>query len=214
MPIAAINPVWSVLAVNMLPVFGAAVFGWSVLTLMLFYWFENIVLGVINAVKMLIEGLASHSAISAATLVFLLPFFAFHYGLFCGVHGIFLFALFGGPEGIDDNFDIPDLPGRVFDILTANSMAMWSAVLMVAFHLFVFCVDWLANARWKGVEPAVQMFVPYGRIVLVHVTIIFGGFIVLLFGQPILAAALLALLKTGAEVGRIRLTDTRETLAE
>jgi hypothetical protein len=42
---------------------------------------------------------------------------------------------------------------------------------------------------------------PYGRVVVLHMTIIFGGFVVLSLGQPVAAVALLALLKTGLEMG-------------
>ncbi|MBI3677876.1 MAG: hypothetical protein HY243_14805 [Proteobacteria bacterium] len=208
-----VNPVWIVVLFNALPVISAVTFGWSVLTLLLLYWFENVVLGVINAAKMLVAGVANGNTTSMVSLVFILPFFAFHYGMFCAVHGVFLFVLFGPASGIGDNFDMADLPGRVIDVLTASPFVLWNVVLLTAFHLFVFLTDWVGKGRWRGVEPAVQMFAPYGRVVVIHITILVGAFAVLLFGQPLLAVALLAVLKTALEVGWIKFTAARESLA-
>ena len=208
-----VNPVWIVILFNVLPVISAVTFGWSVLTLLLLYWFENVVLGVINAVKMLIVGLANGNMTNAASLAFMLPFFVFHYGMFCAVHGVFLFALFGSSNGIGDNFDMADLPGRVIDVLSASPFVLWNVLLLTAFHVFVFLTDWVGNGRWRGVEPGVQMFAPYGRVVVIHITILVGAFAVLLFGQPILAVVLLAVLKTALEVGWIKFTAARESLA-
>ena len=41
---------------------------------------------------------------------------------------------------------------------------------------------------------------PYQRVVVLHVTVLAGGFVVLLLGQPTLALVLLVLLKTGADL--------------
>lgn len=39
-------------AANMLPLLGVLIFGWSTFEIVLLYWFENVVLGVINVLKM------------------------------------------------------------------------------------------------------------------------------------------------------------------
>ena len=41
---------------------------------------------------------------------------------------------------------------------------------------------------------------PYQRVILLHVTVLAGGFVVMLLGQPLLALVLLVLLKTAVDV--------------
>jgi hypothetical protein len=41
---------------------------------------------------------------------------------------------------------------------------------------------------------------PYGRVVVLHLTVLFGGWIVLTIGSPLLALVLLVALKTAADV--------------
>jgi hypothetical protein len=211
--VAGVNPVWIVLLFNALTVTSAALFGWSALTLLLLYWFENLVVGAVNVAKIVIVGLANGSTINAATLVFIVPFFVFHYGMFCAVHGVFLFVLFGSPAGIGNDIDMSELPARVFGVLTSSAFVLWNVVLLTAYQLYIFAADWLGNARWRGVEPGVQMFAPYGRVAVIHITILVGAFAVLLFGQPLFAVILLAVLKTALEVGWLKFTAARATLA-
>jgi uncharacterized membrane protein AbrB (regulator of aidB expression) len=45
------------------------------------------------------------------------------------------------------------------------------------------------------------MFRPYGRVMVLHVVILLGGFLVQLLGSPAPALALLVLLKTGLDLG-------------
>ena len=41
---------------------------------------------------------------------------------------------------------------------------------------------------------------PYQRVILLHVTVLAGGFVVMLLGQPLLALVLLVLLKTAVDL--------------
>ncbi len=103
----------------MIPVAGVVFFGWRVLDVMLLYWAENVVIGVINVLRMAVSrgGLgvgdgridaAIRAAIEAApqaqgvTLerigqimrITMIPFFIVHYGLFCWAHLSAIFFLF------------------------------------------------------------------------------------------------------------------------
>ena len=46
-----------------------------------------------------------------------------------------------------------------------------------------------------------EMGVPYGRIVVLHLTLLFGAFLAEMLGSPIWVVALLGVLKTIYEVG-------------
>ena len=45
------------------------------------------------------------------------------------------------------------------------------------------------------------MFVPYGRLVVLHVTIIIGGMAIAFTGAPAAALAILVVLKTAMDIG-------------
>jgi len=43
---------------------------------------------------------------------------------------------------------------------------------------------------------------PYGRVVVLHLTVLFGGWVVMLLGSPLFALVLLVVLKTAATGAR------------
>lgn len=200
------TPFLQILAINMLPVLGVAMFGWSALTLVLIYWIENLIIGALNVVKIVIDGFSTGRTATALSL-FLAPFFVVHYGMFCFVHGIFILALFGNGLQTSPDFDVMGLANAVMDRLRAEPAMAWSVAALAAFHLYAFLRYWVGEQRWRTSDPLSQMFAPYSRIVVVHLTIMLAGIPVMLLGQPMLAVLCLALLKTGLESGRARLFD-------
>ncbi len=45
------------------------------------------------------------------------------------------------------------------------------------------------------------MFMPYGRILAVHASVLVGGFLAASLGSPLVVVALLAMLKAALEIG-------------
>jgi len=64
---------------------------------MALFWFENVVIGGFNVLRMLISGVRMGGAGIVGAL-FMSAFFTVHYGLFTAVHGVFVVMLFGMPE--------------------------------------------------------------------------------------------------------------------
>ena len=99
------------IAVNFIPLAGVMFWNWSLFQIVALYWLENLIIGVINLLKMLVSSpdaaafsLANTSAsgrgpapggkiANHVSKVFLLPFFTVHYGMFCLVHGVFIAVL-------------------------------------------------------------------------------------------------------------------------
>ncbi len=181
-------PVLAVLAINLIPAVCVLFFGWSALALLLLYWAENVVLGVINVFKMGVVSLAEGVG-GVLMAFFIIPFFIFHYGAFCAGHGFFIVALLGG--GFQGG-DPLEAARHIW-----NDRWNYAAPLfaMTVFHLAAF-VQWLRAGAWKGASVNEQMGEPYRRIIIMHVTIIFGAMLVVMLGQPAAAVALLAVLKT------------------
>ncbi len=181
-------PVLAVLVINLIPAACVLFFGWSALALLLLYWAENVVLGVINAFKMTTISLTSGVG-NAMMALFIIPFFVIHYGAFCAGHGFFTVLLVGGALQGADPFD------AVRHIWSDRWNYVAPLLAMSAFHLTAF-VQWMRSGAWKGASLNTQMGEPYGRIIIMHVTILFGGALVVMLGQPAAAVALLAVLKT------------------
>jgi hypothetical protein len=185
---------WILLS-NAIPIAGVLFLGWPALSLLLFYWMETVVIGGINALKIALAGAAKPNPMASVTLV-LVPFFCFHYGLFCYVHGVFVLAMFGGAQGAAD-----DPVAFVWQSLETDADLRLTVTMLVAVHAAWFLLMWVLPGRWRAANPMVQMMEPYGRIIVLHITIFVAAIPVLLLGQPWIAIAALAVLKTLMELG-------------
>jgi len=179
---------------NLVPLVGVIFLGWEVFPLMLLFWLENVMVGALNAVKMLLAGGPAPIQIAK---VFMVPFFCVHYGMFTMVHGVFVFALFGKRQhmssGLFPSFDL------VWGTLEQQHLLL-GVVVLVASHVFSFCWNYLYKGEFRNANMQRLMMQPYGRIVVLHIAIIGGGFLILALGSPTAALALLVLLKIFLDV--------------
>lgn len=192
-----------IIASNLVPVIGVLFFGWQALPLLVFYWIENVVIGAFNVPKLIISGVTKPMP-QPLIGIFFAAFFVVHYGMFCFVHGIFVFAMFTVGDVLNNGVEPT---GESFDLLTRVQMMLqdadlfWSVVALIAIRLGEFFVLWLGGGVWRKVDPQTQMFEPYGRIIVMHLTIFIATIPVIALGQPVLAVLALALLKSALELG-------------
>jgi hypothetical protein len=83
--------------------YGVLALGWPVFTVMALFWFENVVIGGFNVLKMLTTGVRGGPGGVVGALA-TAAFFTVHYGLFTVVHGVFVVMLFGLPELVRASF--------------------------------------------------------------------------------------------------------------
>jgi hypothetical protein len=193
-----------VIALNAIPVFAVIVFGWRALPLLLFYWIENIVVGALNIFKIVAAGVAGTKT-HPVMLALLTILFVAHYGAFCLLHGAVLFATFvigdvarsGGLVGIDP----ADLFARAGLTLDLGSELAWSGGALLAAYVGQFFGVWVRRRQWRQAEPRKQMFEPYGRLVVLHITLIVAAIPVMAWGEPVAAVLAMAGLKCGLELG-------------
>lgn len=217
-------------AFNMIPLFGVLFWGWNVATLLVLYWAENGIIGLLNVPKMLIaRGPESPRDESARTSgrptvsgIARVPFFLVHYGIFWVVHGIFVFTLplFVGMRSTVDRV----VDGTTFELVPGSSSFgafSWaqesfggpvatngpdlSAVAIGVIGLAIshgasFVINFVGRREYLRISPAAQMFAPYGRLMILHVTIIFGAIVSLSIGSPVGAIVVLVLLKTAIDL--------------
>ena len=182
--------------VNLIPLFGVLYLDWGLYNIMILYWLENLIIGAFNLIKILF---ASKGKSGLAKKLFVLPFFTMHYGMFCFVHGMFILILFqpgGFFGGSFSPFD--DLSFRYFKNLAVAFN--WALVAMLLSHGVSLLSNYFGKEEFLNVSVDEQMFQPYQRIMILHITIIVGGFVTMLLGAPILALVFMVLLKTGIDL--------------
>jgi len=227
------------IAVNVIPAVGVLFFDWDAFNVVFLFWLENLVIGFFAVLKMVTANPGKMSmremgglfasiipntkfsqhldrlpddvdvslgpVSSRASLFFLVPFFCVHYGIFMLGHGFFIVFLLGdGEAGFRE--------GGFVGILTSSwHHWMWVALAGLALeHGREFLVDYLGRGKNKQTAAIFQMFTPYGRIVLMHLVIIAGAFLVVSLGLPRLIAVLLIVVKTLMELA----SKKRQTAAD
>ena len=177
---------------NALPIAGVLLLGWKVFPLVLLYWLENVVVGGFNVGKLLLAR-PQEPAYSVGKL-FLIPFFIFHFGMFTLLHGVFVFALFGAKTL--PRFDsLAELPAAI----RAYHLG-WGVLALVVSHGLSFYWNYFENGEYRRASLPILMMQPYARLVVLHLAVLFGGWIVLTLGSPLLALLVLVALKTAADV--------------
>jgi cation transporter-like permease len=112
-----------------------------------------------------------------------------HYGLFTLVHGIFAVViglLFAPPGAAEAGPDWLSFAG--------------AALALSVIHLGDY-LRWRETRGWEARSADAQMFAPYGRIIVMHLTVLVGAFILIQTKAPVAYIALLAVLKTFIETG-------------
>lgn len=200
----------ALVAVNVLPLFGVLFLGWSILDLMTLYWFENGVIGLYALLKILLtEGRddgAPTGCLAVPKRLFMAAFFTVHYGAFWAVHGFFVGSLFGGPDTLASSATMEGGPfGLVAMGPAIASQLLQGGLLLTAMGLVVsHGISFVANVLVRGEDlrqpPNALMFRPYGRVVVLHVTLVLGGLIVMALGEPVFVLLLFVLIKTSVDL--------------
>lgn len=189
---------------NLVPLAGVAAFHWSVFSVVLLYWCENVVVGGFNVLRMLVA--SPRDIATDIGKLFLIPFFVVHYGMFTMVHGIFVMALFGpGNTGAGG----PWLsPARLLEAVRGAGIG-WAVVAIVMSHGFSFLHNYLAGGEYRTAQLQQLMAQPYARVVVLHIAILAGGFAAKAMGAPMVALLILVALKTAVDL-RAHLAERRK----
>jgi Family of unknown function (DUF6498) len=174
---------------NLVPVWGVLCLHWEVFPLMFLFWSENVIVGAFNVLKMLWAN--PESPISWAGKVFIIPFFCVHYGMFTFIHGVLVVALFGG--GLRSGVGFPTLE-KFWQIAHENYLG-WAILGLAVSRGISFVTNYLGNGEYQRANLQQLMAQPYGRIVVLHLTILFGGFLMMALHSPVWGLLLLVGLK-------------------
>jgi len=180
----------ALVAANLVPVFGVLALGWNVGPLMVLYWAENLVVGLFNVLKM---GRAQGPYDSSRFLLNgkpvedknrrgLIGFFILHYGFFTLGHGIFVLAIFG--RGLS---------------LSLRELGLAFVGLLIS-HWISFRRNFIGREEFRRLSFPGLFWQPYKRVIVMHLTILFGGVLIHSLGSPLPALLLMVGLKTGIDL--------------
>ena len=186
----------ALIASHLLPLWGVLEWGWPVFPLLVLFWMENVVVGVLCVARMVLVDPVD--PVLWIAKLFLIPFFCLHYGMFTGIHGWIVFRLFGGAEyGRMSGGWLPVHPAE----RAIASYGLWLPLMcLAASHLFWFMWDYILRGGYRRAALTRLMGQPYGRVFVLHLTIIFGGWAVMLLGSPVWALVVLIAIKVGMDL--------------
>lgn len=206
MPRLAPSVILLILA-NLLPLVGVLWWGWSVFSVMFLFWLENIIVGLLNIPRILFAAGGDESGpISIFARLFSAVFFSFHYGFFTFVHGAFVFSMFG-----EEQYEEPSV-ALVWQLLGEQHL-YWAALALFVSHLASLILNYLLAGEYRLVTVKEMMKKPYGRIVVLHLGIIFGGILLDILSVPLAGLVVLVLIKNIFDV-RSHIREHRLLAAE
>ena len=187
------------IAVNLLPVFGVLFFGWDVGALVVLYWSENLILGAFTLLKM--------ASVAGVMATFPGLFFLIHYGGFCAVHGLFILMLLLGGADMG-NLSWPfflvfvELLLNVIEQVLALAPAEWVVAFigLVISHGYSFVANFVLGGERDRATVRELMAAPYKRIVILHISVIAGGFGISALGAPLVLLLALVALKIVVDI--------------
>jgi len=174
---------------NLVPLGGVLFLDWRVFDILLLYWAENVVIGAINVLRMAVS--------SGSDKWFMMPFFTAHYGFFCFGHLMAIIGIFdpsGGSESVWQLF---------FGMTPAEAVKspLWIAIAAIAVsHLFSYFGNFVGAGEYRRTTAKELMSRPYGRIFVLHVTVIFGGALIQWLGSPVSMLLLLIAAKIAMDL--------------
>lgn len=176
-----------ILISNALVIVVAFVQDWDLGPMLLIYWAQSVIIGIFHFFRMILlkrfktDGFTSNgkrvpetSKGKWSTAIF----FSFHYGFFHFGYLIFIISMQSDPG-------------------ESSESVFWFLISVLGFllgHGYSFYQNVRADLKRKP-NLGTMMFLPYARIIPMHLTIIFGS----MLGSNRLAVLLFSLLKTGAD---------------
>ena len=170
----------SLILSNLIPLIGVIFFGWSVSTILILYWSENVIIGFYNVIKM---ALAKGKAKKQQTYqrFFLIGFFILHFGIFTFGHAAFVFSFFG-----TENPSFQSLLPALLPLFISHGVSMF--------------VHFIKNKEYERISFEDLFFQPYKRVIIMHLTIIFGAWVAIAFRLPSLVLVVLIFLKITVDI--------------
>ncbi len=183
----------ALVAANLVPLVGVLFFGWDHTLVIALFWIENLIIGAFNVLRMV----AVLAVTKSGSRFFHPLFFIFHYGMFCTVHGVFLWDILNlgdKPEvttlfgfSVSGIFELIAEGVAVFQGFVAlHSPIIWLGVIsLLLSRLVSFIENFIIRGEIFKIKVKTLMGRPYAQIVVMHAGIIFGAAAIERFGSSV-----------------------------
>lgn len=192
---------------NLVPLAGVLWWGWDAFILLILYWCETVIIAFWTIVRIVLGPAIpvsdGHGALMSAEGMngrfAMAAFFTAHSGIFITVHLVLLWTLFSGGWSVVIHGPV----GFVRDLILGTDL--WIPLVILFFVRGYMVLGPTVRRRLGFVDdaepdhPASPLAGLYVRIFVMQVTIIAGGWFVVLLGDSVGPLVLLVLAKTVAE---------------
>ena len=160
--------------VNLLIFFQAIYSNLDVVSILLVYWTESVIIGFFIVIGMLFSRAEKDYSQGIRARLIGIPFFILHYSLFLFVHFIFIMVL---GNNFAQNINLASY------LTSLKSVFIYSLFLFVS-HLISFISNFIILKENEKFDVWSLMLLPYRRIILMQITLILGALAVILSGNP------------------------------
>ncbi len=194
----------ALVAANLVPLYGALFWDWPVFALLVLYWLEIVIVGIMTVIRMLCANPSDGSV--WVSKLFMVPLFCSTYGVYAALYGGFIFSLFGGKvyDGL-----LNDLDPYAAVLTAVREFDLWIAIAaLAASHLVSFFWNYLGRGEYRRATLSELFAKDLLRIFVLHPVIFVGGLAA--FRAPIWALFVLIGLKIGIDL-HAHLKEHRDT---
>lgn len=184
----------ALLFANIIPIIGVLFWNYDLGMLLLVYWAESGIIGLYTLIKMII--IATKEGIGGLSILFMAPFFIVHFGGFMAGHLVFILAIIGSgfmPGPVDQPLS---------QIFYENTTTIhWALLALVLSHGVSFAQNFVIKKEHEKLQSGDLIAAPYGRIIVMHITIIIGAFATIALGNNVGFLILFVFLKIFIDAG-------------
>lgn len=176
---------FSLILANLIPLAGVLWFHWSLSSVLILFWMENLAIGGVAVLKMRFSRRAGQGkpfVQSRNKTVDPILFFSFHYSMFTLAHGSIIYFLFV-------------TPGQFFD----PTLILGFVALLLS-HYVSYRTDFIKEKEYLHVKEDDLFWAPYRRVGLLHVVLIVGAFLVQVSGVALAQLLLFIALKIALDL--------------
>lgn len=179
------------LGANTVPLLGVLFWDWNLVNVLFPYWAESAAIGFFSILKILITKDDTRGWLIILVIFMKIlgcAFFIVHFGGFMAAYGAFLYAI---------AYEFLDMKIKPLELLYVTRYALGSLFLS---HGYSFVVNYLIKGERHQVKGRDPMVEPYKRILVMHLTLVFGTGFIIFYGQPLFLLLLFVILKSGVDL--------------
>lgn len=177
----------ALIGANLIPLFMVLQGGWSLEQVIVLFWAESAVIGCYTLLKM--------AVVAKWWTIFIGVLFLGHFGGFMAGHFMFIDMLFLHGEHVGNIS-----PAALLALKEVFAPLVFSLLALAVSHGVSFVMNFIGRREFEAAKVSSLMIEPYGRIMVMQITLIFGGWVVILLHDPKPVLALLVVIKILADL--------------